>query len=188
MKINFTSIKAKLVFASQAELHYDSEHRVLYVRTATSEIQKYKNISPTVWNNIKATKSLRDLVLFGAPYTIVTKIPRNLEVFIVPEQSITMYKVNSSNIDYIGYDEENQQLYIQFLSNGSIYRYENVDLNMWRTIWSVESVGSWFYWFMRINDGTFPYTKLSGSYNLEYTDETLPNSVAHPNGYLTEKR
>lgn len=188
MKIDFSTVTARLLFASQAELYYDEEHRVLYVRTTTGEIQKYKNISPTVWGNIKTTKSIRDLVLYGAPYTTVTKIPRNLDYFLLPEESIKMYKVNSSSIEWIGYDADNQQLYIQFLSNGSLYRYDNVDEAMWKTIWSVESVGSWFYWMMRLNSNTFPYTKLSGAYNLEYTNETLPNAEPHKNGYLTEKR
>ena len=54
-----------------------------------------------------------------------------------------LIKVNSSNIDAIGYDKENQLLYVRF-STGSLYVYYNVEENVYKEFLAFWSKGRYF--------------------------------------------
>lgn len=53
-----------------------------------------------------------------------------------------MIPVSSSNIDSVGYDEPNQEVYIRFL-NGGMYKYIGVSLNEFENLRDAASVGSY---------------------------------------------
>jgi hypothetical protein len=53
-----------------------------------------------------------------------------------------MQPVSSSNIAAIGYDAENQAVYVQFL-NGSIYAYKGVPEHEYENLRTAPSVGSY---------------------------------------------
>jgi hypothetical protein len=53
-----------------------------------------------------------------------------------------MQPVNSSNIAAIGYDAENQAVYVQFL-NGSTYAYKGVPEHEFENLLTAPSVGSY---------------------------------------------
>ncbi len=53
-----------------------------------------------------------------------------------------MQPVSSSNIAAVGYDAENQTVYVQFL-NGSIYAYKGVPNHEFENLLTAPSVGSY---------------------------------------------
>lgn len=54
-----------------------------------------------------------------------------------------MYPVNSSQISYIGYEEDTKELFITF-KNGSTYKYENVPEMTYKILLSSPSKGKYF--------------------------------------------
>lgn len=54
-----------------------------------------------------------------------------------------MYPVNSSQISYIGYDEETKELFITF-KNGSTYKYEDVPEDIYKILLSSPTKGKYF--------------------------------------------
>lgn len=50
--------------------------------------------------------------------------------------------VSSSNVDSIGYDEDNETLEIEF-KNGAIYQYFDVPLGVYNTLISSSSIGAY---------------------------------------------
>lgn len=50
--------------------------------------------------------------------------------------------VSSSNVESVGYDENNETLEIEF-KNGAIYQYFDVPLNVFNTLMSVGSIGAY---------------------------------------------
>jgi len=67
-----------------------------------------------------------------------------------------MTSVSSSNISSIGYDEPNQQLYVQFL-NGSIYVYKGVPAHEYQNLMEASSHGSYLN---RNFKNVYPYEKI----------------------------
>lgn len=55
-----------------------------------------------------------------------------------------MHPVISSQISYVGYEEETKELFVTF-KNGSTYKYEGVSKNIFDTLLSSTSVGSYFF-------------------------------------------
>lgn len=53
-----------------------------------------------------------------------------------------MTPVSSSNIGSIGYDEQNQEVYVRFL-NGSLYIYRGVPINEYQNLLEASSHGSY---------------------------------------------
>ena len=100
-----------------------------------------------------------------------------------PDKKIDMYEVNSSNIQSVGYDQENQKLYVKFIS-GAIYEYDNIPLSTWTALTTTDSKGSYLHWFIKIQE--YPYRQVSDTSNIRYTYTPLsPNSgEAHPEGYI----
>lgn len=92
--------------------------------------------------------------------------------------TIAMYFVNSSNIYAVGYVKSKEELYIQFL-DGSVYKYENVEPDIWRMLQIVESKGSFLHFYVKINDDTYPYTDVTGEVQIEYVGTTINPGTPH---------
>lgn len=71
---------------------------------------------------------------------------------IVPE----MIPVSSSNIESIGYDEQNEQVYVRFL-NGSLYVYKGVPLHEFENLRDAPSLGSYLH---RNYKNVYPYERI----------------------------
>lgn len=67
-----------------------------------------------------------------------------------------MFPVNSSNIESIGYSEENQEVYVQFL-NGSIYVYKGVPMHEYENLKDAPSLGSYLH---RNYKNVYPYERI----------------------------
>lgn len=67
-----------------------------------------------------------------------------------------MTQVSSSNIDSIGYDEQNQQVYVRFL-NGSLYIYKGVPQHEFQNLSEAPSIGSYLN---RNFKNTYPYERI----------------------------
>lgn len=67
-----------------------------------------------------------------------------------------MIPVSSSNIQSIGYDEHNQQVYIRFL-NGSLYIYKGVPQQEFHNLLEAPSHGSYLH---RNFKNIYPYERI----------------------------
>jgi len=67
-----------------------------------------------------------------------------------------MHPVSSSNIAAIGYDAENQTVYVQFL-NGSTYAYKGVPEHEFESLRTAPSVGSYLN---RNYKNVYPYERV----------------------------
>lgn len=56
---------------------------------------------------------------------------------------IPMHPVESSNISYIGYDYDTQELYITFIK-GDTYKYDNVPEQVFKEFLEASSVGKYY--------------------------------------------
>ena len=59
-----------------------------------------------------------------------------------------IYPVNSSQISYIGYDEETKELFVTF-KNGSTYKYKDVPLFKFNNMKVDPSVGKYFNMYIK---------------------------------------
>lgn len=59
-------------------------------------------------------------------------------------KSDEMIAVQSSNIESVGYDENDQEVYVKFL-NGSVYVYRGVPLHDFEGLRDAPSVGSYLH-------------------------------------------
>ena len=66
-----------------------------------------------------------------------------------------MQSVSSSNIAAVGYDEESQAVYVQFL-NGSTYKYKGVPRHEFDNLRTASSVGSYLN---RNYKNVYPYER-----------------------------
>lgn len=66
-------------------------------------------------------------------------------------------KVQSSNIDFINYNEPSKTLYIKFVS-GSIYMYYGIPKNLWDRFKTAPSKGKFF--FRNIRSKPFKFKKI----------------------------
>lgn len=133
-------------------------------------------------NLMSDNRLLEDLL--KRPTQIVTRVPKGAQITSINDQNvIVLYKVNSSNIDLIGYDQANQELYIKFLNSNIFYQYHNVTPDIWDGFKAADSKGSFTHWWIKVNEDTYPFDKLSTlNYIIRPTDFN-PGSE-HPNGYL----
>lgn len=67
-----------------------------------------------------------------------------------------MKQVNSSNIDSIGYDESNQEVYVRFLNN-SLYVYKGVPEHEYQNLMMAPSHGSYLN---RNFKNVYPYERI----------------------------
>lgn len=98
--------------------------------------------------------------------------------------TVYMYEVDSSNVASVGYDKENELLYVEFM-DGSVYRYENISPDMWQMLNIVNSKGSWLHWNIFINEDIYPFDDVTGDVDLDYVGMTTNPGVPHPDGYMT---
>jgi len=57
---------------------------------------------------------------------------------------VTRISVDSSMISAIGYDEESQTLFAEFVNTGKIYAYEEVEADIFEELQNANSVGGYF--------------------------------------------
>jgi len=67
-----------------------------------------------------------------------------------------MIPVSSSNIESIGYDDQNEQVYVRFL-NGSLYVYKGVPLHEFENLRDAPSLGSYLH---RNYKNVYPYERI----------------------------
>jgi len=67
-----------------------------------------------------------------------------------------MLPVSSSNIESIGYNEENQEVYVRFI-NGSMYVYKGVPLHEYENLRDAPSLGSYLH---RNYKNVYPYERI----------------------------
>jgi len=67
-----------------------------------------------------------------------------------------MIPVSSSNIESIGYDEQNEQVYVRFL-NASLYIYKGVPLQEFENLRDSPSLGSYHH---RNFKNVYPYERI----------------------------
>lgn len=72
------------------------------------------------------------------------------------DYGVNMIPVSSSNVDSIGYDENQQILYVRFL-NGSLYIYKGVSSYEFDGLLNAPSVGSYLH---RNIKNLYPYERV----------------------------
>ena len=65
--------------------------------------------------------------------------------------------VESSNIEAVAYDEDKEELFIQF-KNGAVYKYLDVPYNIYNDLLNADSKGQYFYHYIR--KGGYVYERL----------------------------
>lgn len=95
------------------------------------------------------------------------------------EKQVEMYLVNSSNIYAVGYDDG--EMYVEFL-DGSVYRYDDVPLDIWKGMLLVNSKGSYLHWRIKIND--YDYEDVTGEIAVTYRTDIPNEGEAHKDGYM----
>ncbi len=71
-------------------------------------------------------------------------------------KSDEMIAVQSSNIESVGYDENDEEVYVKFL-NGSVYVYRGVPLHDFEGLRDAPSVGSYLH---RNFKNIYPYERI----------------------------
>jgi hypothetical protein len=74
----------------------------------------------------------------------------------INEYGVEMVQVSSSNVQAVGYDDNSETLYVQFLNN-SMYTYSGVPRSEFEALRDASSVGSYLH---RNIMNSYPYTKL----------------------------
>ncbi|TGL99678.1 MULTISPECIES: KTSC domain-containing protein [Leptospira] len=67
-----------------------------------------------------------------------------------------MISVSSSNVEKIGYDEQNALVYVRFL-DGSLYVYKGVPLHEYENLLNASSIGSYLH---RNYKNVYPYERI----------------------------
>lgn len=75
---------------------------------------------------------------------------------IMNNYGVNMISVSSSNVESVGYDQENQIIYVRFL-NGALYIYKNVNQNEFDGLVNAPSVGSYLH---RNIKNVYPYERI----------------------------
>ena len=69
---------------------------------------------------------------------------------------VEMFCVSSSNVDEVGYDEQNQEVHVRFL-NGGLYIYKGVPQHEFEGLKNAPSVGSYLH---RNFKNVYPYERI----------------------------
>lgn len=183
--LEFTSNKVILKLSARPTIFYDEATERMYVDD-NGTLYMYRDIPLSAWMVIKSGDwDFFDSITAAFPPKIVTKMPSKtkLDSFYPPTPTVVMWKVNSSNMRYVGYDADTRSLYVQFLSSDDVYRYMNVDEEVWEGIKNADSKASYLHWFVKQN---YPFEKVGGFLLDWSTNYLVPNSgTPHPSGYLT---
>lgn len=179
--------KIILKLSATPELYYDAETENLYVKDVDNTIYRYGDITISVWFAIKGGDyHFLDQITEVMPYKKVSRIPNKmLDSYQLPTPTVVMWKVNSSNLEYVGYDSAEQKLYVQFLT-GDVYVYYGVEQEIWNGMKQADSKGSFLHFFLKVNE--YRYEKIGG-FMLNYSDNYLtPNAgTPHEDGYMVKK-
>lgn len=186
MKIELSKPTKYLSFSAPTAYYYDAGSSTLYEKLEDGLIYAYSPVFMGSWLLLMSDVSNFGTVTSGLVRKTVKSIPKGLPSVTVTVPSIAMYKVNSSNVAAIGYDAATLHLYIEY-KGGKVYEYDNVTPDLWDGLVNSESRGSYVHFFIRINDGEYPYRIYTGS-SLYYTTSPLvPAGDAHPNGWMVDK-
>lgn len=182
MKIELSKPVKYMSFS--AFVTYYWKNNTLYEDTG-GRIYAYYPVFMGGWSMIMTNPSSFGTVTAGIAPKVVRSVPAHaMSIAALSPNAVAMYKVNSSNIAAIGYDVSNLKLYIEYKS-GKTYEYDNVTSDIWRGLINSESRGSYAHFFIKINDGDYPYRVYSGNSLYYATSPFVPMGTAHPNGYMT---
>lgn len=171
-------------FSAPTQYYYDAGTNTLYEKLDTGFIYAYSPVFIGSWLLLVSDTSNFGFITAGLKPSRVRSVPKGLPSVTASVPMIRMYKVDSSNVSYVGYDSTNFRLYVEY-KKGKVYEYDNVTPDMWNALQNVDSKGSWLHWFLKINDGTYPYRVYTGS-SLYYTNTYTPNTGSpHAKGYMT---
>ena len=71
--------------------------------------------------------------------------------------AIPMHPVKSSQISYIGFDDEENKLYVTFTKTNKTYEYKEVPYSVWKALKESTSIGSYFSANIK---GKYKYTEI----------------------------
>lgn len=171
-------------FSAPVSYFYDAGTKTLYEKLDDGTIFAYTPVFAGSWSLLVIDPSNFGFVTAGLTPSRVRSIPKGLPSITPTVPLIPMYNVNSSNIKSIGYDEPNLKLYIEYKS-GKIYEYSNVTPDLWNGLVNSESRGSYAHFFLKINDGIYPYKVYTGSSLYWTTSPAVPAGTAHNRGWMT---
>ena len=180
--LEFSSVKY-LSFSAPVSYHYDSVRNTLYEKLDDGTIYAYSPVFLGSWLLLMSDTSNFGFVTAGLKPSRARSIPSGLPSVVVPVPVIPMYRVNSSNINAIGYDAPNLKLYIEY-KKGKVYEYDNVTPDIWNGLVNSESRGSYAHFFLKINSGTYPYRVYTGSSLYWTTSPAVPAGTAHNRGWM----
>ena len=63
-------------------------------------------------------------------------------------EDVVMFTVDSSNVNEIGYDDTEMNLYVSF-KNGSVYWYNGIELSLYEDLMAAPSKGQWVWQVLR---------------------------------------
>lgn len=182
MKIDLSKPTKHMSFS--AFTTYAWKSNVLYEKTDDG-IYAYEPVFMGGWVSLSTNiDSFKDVVAGITPRRVKTVPPKAMTITVAAKGAIPMYKVNSSNVAAIGYDEPNLHLYIEY-KGGKVYEYDNVTPDIWNGLVNSESRGSYVHWFLKINDNQYAYRVYNGSSLYYATSPLVPAGTAHPNGWMT---
>lgn len=172
--------KIYLSFANEADrCAYDPNTNSLYLSIG-GVIYEYAPVGSGLASLVmQGDTNAIEQVQYSTYAKMVSKLPKGVYWTQLPQRTLTMYEVNSSNVNLIGYDYGTEQLYVEY-KDGSLYEYDDVPLQFWNGLKDADSKGSYIHWFVKLND--FPYRKV----NIPYTvSNMLPNKGSeHPDGWM----
>lgn len=89
----------------------------------------------------------------------------------------------SSHLLALAYDPAKRQLWIKFHTDGSVYTYYNIPIQIWKGFWAAPSKGKYFWAKIRRNPFV-KYNKVSGSYprNMQFFSAVHLGNVLHRGG------
>lgn len=168
--LKYMSFSAFITYAWKDNVLYEKDDGLIYA---------YEPVFMGGWSMVMTDPSTFGTVTSGLVRKTVKSIPKGAMTISAPSPSaVAMYKVNSSNVAAIGYDAATMHLYIEY-KGGKVYEYDNVTSDLWDGLVNSESRGSYIHWFIKINDGEYPYRIYTGS-SLYYTTSPLvPAGDAH---------
>lgn len=173
-------MKLYLSFANEAEKWaYNPNASALYLSIGGVAYEYTPVGSGLATLVMQGDESAITQVQYSANAKAVARLPKGLYWTNLPQRTLTMYEVNSSNVNLIGYDYNTEQLYVEY-KGGDLYEYDDIPLQWWNGLKEADSKGSYIHWFVKLND--FPYRKV----NIPYTvSNMLPNKGSkHPDGYI----
>lgn len=74
-----------------------------------------------------------------------------------PFEDVRMKEVDSSCFSEVGYASDTETLYVRFKDSGSLYRYDEIPSNIYRSLMNAESIGKYYNSDIK---GKYPCTRI----------------------------